>query len=117
MGIHGEPGVRRAPLESAHLIVKKILDMTLADLDACLGERFYVLVNGLGATPLEELYIVAKEAQARLVMDGLKVSRILVGEFATSLEMAGMSISLLRVDDELETLLSANSFSTPVLSR
>jgi dihydroxyacetone kinase DhaK subunit len=105
MGIHGEPGVRRGPLESADQIADELLDAILADRDYPAGSRVAVLVNGLGATPKEELYILYRRVAARLAERRLSVHRVWVGEYATSLEMAGASVSLIAVDDELAELL------------
>jgi dihydroxyacetone kinase len=116
MGIHGEPGVRRGALETADQIADDLLGALLADLPHASGDRVDVLVNGLGATPIEELYILYRAAAKRLEEAGLHVRRAWVGEYATSLEMAGASISLLRVDDELARLLDAPATS-PFLVR
>jgi dihydroxyacetone kinase len=111
MGIHGEPGVRRGPLETADQVTDHLLDALLADLPHERGDRVDVLVNGLGATPVEELYLLFRRASARLGQAGLEVRRSWVGEYATSLEMAGASISLLRLDDELVRLMDAPAAS------
>ncbi|HEX3465395.1 MAG TPA: dihydroxyacetone kinase subunit DhaK [Candidatus Elarobacter sp.] len=111
MGIHGEPGVRRGLLRRADAVADELVDALLADLPHAAGDRVDVLVNGLGATPPEELYVVYRRAHARLRDAGLTVRRAWVGEYATSLEMAGASISLLRVDDELAALLDAPAAS------
>ncbi|TMC09729.1 MAG: dihydroxyacetone kinase subunit DhaK [Chloroflexi bacterium] len=111
MGIHGEPGVRRGPLETADRVADHLLDALLADLPHDRGDRVDVLVNGLGATPVEELYLLFRRASARLGQAGLAVRRAWVGEYATSLEMAGASISLLRLDDELVRLMDAPAAS------
>ena len=111
MGIHGEPGVRRGPLESANEVTDHLITALLEDLPHSKGDQLDVLVNGLGATPREELYIVYGRASARLEEHGLTVRRAWVGEYATSLEMAGMSISLLRLDDDLVRLLDAPAHS------
>ena len=107
MGIHGEPGVRRGPLEPADRVVDHLMDALLKDLPHDRDDRVDVLVNGLGATPVEELYIMFRRASARLHDAGLTVRRAWVGEYATSLEMAGASISLMRMDAELERLMDA----------
>ena len=105
IGIHGEPGSRRGPLESADEIADHIVDALIADLDLVDGDRVAVLVNGLGATPLEELYLLYRRAHQILTERGIRIEQKYVGEFATSLEMAGASISLLRLNDERLALL------------
>jgi dihydroxyacetone kinase-like protein len=112
MGIHGEPGVRRGPLETADQIAAELTGAILADLPYARGDEVAVLVNGLGATPKEELYILYRGVSRLLADAGLRVHRVLVGEYATSLEMAGASLSLLRLDDELRLLFDAPA-STP----
>ncbi|MFC4241995.1 dihydroxyacetone kinase family protein [Gryllotalpicola reticulitermitis] len=117
IGIHGEPGLHRGPLESADEIADRLLDAILADLpDLGRDDRVAVLVNGLGATPLEELYVVYRRVAHRLAALGIDIAMRLVGEYVTSLEMAGASISLLVLDDELEELLSGPAVS-PFLRR
>ncbi len=108
MGIHGEPGVGRGPLLPADEIVDDLLKRLLDDFDAPAGTSFAVLVNGLGATPLEELYILYRRVHQVLRGAGHSIHRAFVGEYATSLEMAGASISLLRLDEELTGLLDAD---------
>jgi len=107
MGIHGEPGVQRGPLQPADKIADEMLDRILADMPLDSKDRVSVLVNSLGATPPEELYILYRRVAARL--DDLKVSIVhpLVGRYATSMEMAGASLTLCRLDEELDRLLSA----------
>jgi dihydroxyacetone kinase len=117
MGIHGEPGVRRGPLESADEIVNQLVAALLEDLPHSKGDQLDVLINGLGATPPEELYIVYRRVAELLTKRGLRVRRAWVGEYATSLEMAGMSISLLRLDDHLVRLLDAPASSPFFLHR
>jgi dihydroxyacetone kinase-like protein len=107
MGIHGEPGVRRGPLATADEIATELMTAILADLPYVTGDDVAVLVNGLGATPREELYLLYRRASAILADRGIRVHRAWVGEYATSLEMAGASISLLRLDDELRRLVDA----------
>ena len=107
MGIHGEPGVRRGKLESADQIAETLLNAILADMPLDSGAEVAVLVNGLGATPQEELYIVYRKVHQLLARHGVKVYRPYVGEYATSMEMAGCSVSLLKLDDELKALLDA----------
>lgn len=105
MGIHGETGIRRGLLETADEITKEMLDTILHDLPFVPGDRVAVLVNGLGATPLDEQYIVTRKINQLLQEKNISVHRYYVGEYATSLEMAGLSISLLKLDDELCSLL------------
>ena len=107
MGIHGEPGIRRGPLKSVDGIVEEMLSAILADLPFKSGDEVAVLINGLGATPLEELYLISRKVSLILKEKKIAVFHVYVGEFATSLEMAGASISLLRLDAELMKLLAA----------
>jgi dihydroxyacetone kinase-like protein len=107
MGIHGEPGVRRGPLRKADEIVGEMLEMLLADMPLASGDRVSVLVNSLGATPLEELYIAYRYVDAKLKELGVTVVSPLVGRYATSMEMAGMSLTFSKLDAELEALLKA----------
>ncbi len=107
MGIHGEPGVRRAPLAGADEIADELMAAILEDLPYVAGDEVAVLVNGLGATPREELYILYRRVAAILAERAIRVHRAWVGEYATSLEMAGASVSLLRLDDELRRLLDS----------
>ena len=107
MGIHGEPGVRRGPLESADDIGHQLTTAIVDDLELSRGDDVAVLVNGLGATPKEELYILYRAAHRVLGERGVNVYRVWVGEYATSLEMAGASVSVLRLDPELTHLIDA----------
>jgi phosphoenolpyruvate---glycerone phosphotransferase subunit DhaK len=107
MGIHGEPGIRRGPLETADEIAEQLVRAIVEDLPFQRGDRVAVLVNGLGATPKEELYILYRRAARFLQAEGIAVHRVWVGEYATSLEMAGASLSLLKLDDELTRLVDA----------
>jgi dihydroxyacetone kinase-like protein len=105
MGIHGEPGIRRGKLISADDIVKEIMPRILNDLPYKGGDEVAVLINGLGATPLEEQYVVYRKVSGILKENGISVYKSYVGEFATSLEMSGLSISLLKLDEELKRLI------------
>ncbi len=107
MGIHGEPGVRRGKLEPADHIADRLLTAILADLEITRGTHVAVMVNGLGATPLEELYILFRRVHNELAHQGVTVYRSYVGEFATSLEMGGASLTVMRLDDDLIPLLDA----------
>jgi phosphoenolpyruvate---glycerone phosphotransferase subunit DhaK len=111
IGIHGEPGIRRGKLLSADEITTDILERLVADLGLRGGEQVSVLVNGLGATPLEELYIVYRKVNQILSSLRVDIYRPYIGEFATSLEMAGCSITLLKLDGELTPLLDAPAAS------
>ncbi len=112
MGIHGEPGIRRGPIRPADEIVDEMLGAILKDLPYRKGDEVAVLINGLGATPLEELYVLFKRVKEVLDDNGITIFHAYVGEYATSLEMAGASISLLKLDDELKSLV-ATSARTP----
>jgi dihydroxyacetone kinase len=107
MGIHGEPGVRRGPLEKATEIAADLVGQIATDLPYEAGDEVAVLVNGLGATPREELYVLYRSVHRELAGRGVTVRRAWVGEYATSLEMAGASVSLLRLDGEILRLLDA----------
>ena len=107
MGIHGETGIRRGKLEPADQIVDEMLEKIIADLPYEKGDKVAVLVNGLGATPLDEQYIVTRRIHQVLDEKGIQVHRYYVGEYATAIEMAGFSISLLKLDDELTKYLDA----------
>lgn len=104
-GIHGEPGVERRPVASAAEIARTLLDRILSDLPFTRGDEVAVLVNGMGATPAMELYILFNEVSKILAEAGITVYRSLVGEYMTSLEMAGASVTLLKLDSELKRLL------------
>ena len=106
MGIHGEPGISRSRLEPVDTIVQKMMDKILADMPLGKNSEVSVLVNGLGATPKEELYIAYRQIDKILKSLGVKVFHVYTGEFATSMEMAGFSISVCRLDDELRRLLA-----------
>lgn len=111
MGIHGEPGIHRSKLRSTDEVVEEITNKILEDLPFKTGSEVAVLVNGLGATPKEELYIAYRKIYKILQEKNIKIHRKYIGEYATSLEMAGMSISLLNLDDELKELLDAPCYS------
>jgi len=111
MGIHGEAGVHRGKLESADKIAETLTRAVLADLPFQRGDVVSVLVNGLGATPPEELYVLYRKARQILDAEGIGVHRSYVGEYATSLEMAGASITLCKLDAELIPLLDAPASS------
>jgi dihydroxyacetone kinase-like protein len=105
MGIHGEPGVERGPLLTADAIATRMTTPILDELPLGAGDRVAVMVNGLGATPPEELYILYRTVHDLLVGRDVAIHRAYVGEYATSMEMAGASLTLFKLDDELATLL------------
>jgi dihydroxyacetone kinase-like protein len=107
LGIHGEPGLRRGTLATAESVAASLVEHILADLSLERGSEVAVLVNGLGATPLMELYILYRTVAGMLAAAGLSVYRSYVGEYATSLEMAGASISVLALDADLKRWLDA----------
>ncbi len=115
IGIHGEPGTHRDKIASADAIAKTLLDKILADIDYK-GREVVVMVNGMGATPLMELYIINNFVQDYLKAAGVKVYDTMVGNYMTSIEMAGFSLTLLRLDDELKELYDAPA-DTPALKR
>lgn len=106
LGVHGEPGIRRSKIVPVDRLVDDILEIILADKDYR-GQDVAVLVNGLGATPYEELYIMYRRARKVLESLGVKVRLTYVGEYVTSLEMAGASVTLMQLDTELHDLLAA----------
>ncbi len=107
MGIHGEPGIWRDKIKPADAITDEMMDRLLADMPLGRGDRISVLVNSLGATPLEELYIMYRRVKARLDERGVGIVMPLVGRYATSMEMSGASVTVCRLDGELERLLKA----------
>ncbi len=117
MGIHGERGIQRGPLKTADEIVAFMMERILADLPYASGDEVAVLVNGLGATAPSELYIMYRHAACILDGKGIKIHRAFVGEYATSMEMKGASISLLRLNPELQTLLDAPCHSPFLLQQ
>ena len=105
MGIHGEPGVWNGDIKPAKEICAEMMDTILGDIEINCCEEVAVIINGLGATSIEELYILYNEADKILKEKGIKVYRTWVGEYATSMEMAGASISICKVDEEIKELL------------
>lgn len=107
MGIHGESGIKRGKIESADRVVDEMLESIVNDLPYENGDEVAVMVNGLGATPLDEQYIITRRIDQFFKEKNIKVHKYYVGEFATALEMAGFSISVLRIDEELKSYLDA----------
>lgn len=107
VGIHGEPGRRRDKLKNADAIVDELFDAIYTDLPFKSGDRVAVMINGLGGTPVSELYLLYRRAAQRCQEKGLTIVRNYIGEYCTSLEMAGASLTLLRLDPQLEEYLAA----------
>jgi dihydroxyacetone kinase-like protein len=114
IGIHGEPGRQRVPLAPAKQVAEMLVEPILADLDFTGGDGVIAFVNGMGGTPLLELYLMYGEVAAILEKAGVTVVRSLVGPYITSLDMAGCSVTLLKADDEIVRLWDA-PVSTPGL--
>lgn len=112
MGIHGEPGIKVEGMKPADQIVDEMMELLVEDLPYRSGDEVAVLVNGLGATPLDELYIMMNRVAHVLKSKKIDVFHTYVGEYATSMEMSGASISLFRLDGELRRMLSAKA-NTP----
>lgn len=109
IGHHGEPGVERMPMKSADETTTMIIEKILEDLPFESGNEVVININGLGATPLLELYIVNRKVNQLLKAAGIKLHRTYIGEYFTSLEMGGFSITLTRVDNELKRLIDASA--------
>ena len=105
MGIHGEPGISREKMSTAKELAEKLLGKIFADTDIYDGAEVAVMINGLGGTPLMELYILNNEVQRILEEKGVKCYKTFVGNYMTALEMAGASVTLLKLDDELKGYL------------
>jgi len=107
VGIHGEPGRRRAKMKPANDIIDEMLEAVVTDLPYESGDRVALMINGLGGTPISELYLLYGRAHRQLADKGITVGRSYVGEYCTSLDMAGASITLVKLDEEIERLLAA----------
>jgi dihydroxyacetone kinase-like protein len=107
VGIHGEPGRRREKLASANEIVDELLEAVRSDLPFESGDNVALMINGLGGTPISELYLLYGRAAQQLADKGVNVTRSYVGEYCTSLDMAGASVTLVKLDDELNRLFDA----------
>jgi phosphoenolpyruvate---glycerone phosphotransferase subunit DhaK len=107
VGIHGEPGRSREKLTSANEIIDSMLDAVVSDLPYENGDNVALMINGLGGTPISELYLLYGRAYQQLAHRGIDVGRSYVGEYCTSLDMAGASVTLVKLDDEIEKLLAA----------
>jgi len=106
VGIHGEPGIQRKQLEDADTLAKGSVQSLLKECKLKQGDEVALMINGFGATPLMELYLLNNSVTKEIVQGGIKVSRTFVGNFMTSIDMAGASITVLKLDDELKRYLS-----------
>jgi dihydroxyacetone kinase-like protein len=116
MGIHGEPGTHREELKAADEIVSDLMGRILEDMPLDENNEVSIMINGLGATPLMELFIINRKVNKILEQKGVKVYKTIVGEYMTSIEMAGFSISVLKLDEELKELLDASA-DTPAFKQ
>jgi dihydroxyacetone kinase-like protein len=107
IGIHGEPGRKRVKLTNANKIVDELLEAVAGDIPYKAGDEVALMVNGMGGTPISELYLLYGYAHEQVEKRGMKIKRNYVGEYCTSLEMAGFSLTLVKLDKELEDLLAA----------
>ncbi|HDR7845844.1 TPA: dihydroxyacetone kinase subunit DhaK [Bacillus toyonensis] len=106
VGIHGEPGIKREKTMSADELAKRMTNDLIKDLGVKDGEEIALLVNGFGGTPLQELYLFNNAVTRELAARNIKINRVFVGNYMTSIDMAGMSLTVMKLDDELKTLLS-----------
>ena len=109
MGIHGEPGISREKLKSANALVDDICERMLNDFDLSQNEEISLMINSLGATPLEELYIISRRVIENLSKKKIKIFKNYVGRYATSMEMAGMSVTILKLNNEIKKSLITES--------
>ncbi|CEV41867.1 dihydroxyacetone kinase subunit DhaK [Streptococcus pneumoniae] len=106
VGIHGEPGIKREKMLSADELANRMTNDLVKDLGVKDGEEIALLVNGFGGTPLQELYLFNNAVTRELAARNIKINRVFVGNYMTSIDMAGMSLTVMKLDDELKTLLS-----------
>ncbi len=114
MGIHGEPGTHRETIRSADETAEHLVNKILADISLNAGDEVAVMINGLGGTPLMELYVINRKVAATLAEKNIKIAKTYIGNYMTSLEMAGFSVTVLKLDSELKELLFAQA-DTPAL--
>jgi dihydroxyacetone kinase-like protein len=107
IGIHGEPGTERTEVMKADEVVDELLGSVIEDIPYEEGDEVALMVNGMGGTPLMELFVANRRANQILEEKGIKIHKTFVGEYMTSLEMAGVSLTLLKLDDEMKELLDA----------
>ena len=105
IGHHGEPGIEVCALETADKMAKRMVDIVLPDYPFVSGGKVVVLVSGLGATPVMELYVLYNEIEKLLVEKGIQVHRAYVGNYFTSLEMMGATLTIMKLDEELQELI------------
>ena len=105
IGHHGEPGIEVCELESAEKMAKRMVDVVLPDYPFEAGDEVAVLVSGLGATPVMELYVLYNEIEKLMTEKGIKIHRSYVGNYFTSLEMAGVTFTMMKLDEELKELI------------
>jgi len=109
VGIHGEPGIAREKLVTADELAEKMVDKIVNDIPYKEGDEVALLINGLGATPLMELYLLNNSASTAITKRGIKIYKTFVGNYMTSIDMAGASITMLKLDDEMKALLDSPS--------
>ena len=111
IGHHGEPGIEVCPLETAAQMAKRMTDIVLPDYPFESGDEVVVLVSGLGATPVMELYVLYNEVEKILTEKGIKIHKPLVGNYFTSLDMMGATLTIMKLDDELKELIDMPVYS------
>ena len=111
IGHHGEPGIEVCPLETADKMAKRMVDVVLPDYPFTEGDEVVVLVSGLGATPVMELYVLYDEIDRLLKEKGIMIHRAYVGNYFTSLEMMGATLTVMKLDDELKELIDMPAYS------
>ena len=111
IGHHGEPGIEVVPLESAAQMGKRMVDVILPDYPFVSGDETAVLVSGLGATPVMELYVLYDQVEKLLAEEGIRVYKSYVGNYFTSLEMSGATLTIMKLDEELKELLDMPAYS------
>mgnify|MGYP000672570987 FL=1 len=118
MGIHGEKGIEVRKMMTANEVADVVMEKVLPDLPIEAGEEIAVMLNGLGGTPLEELFVVYNRISQILNEKGIKAYMPHIGEFATSMEMAGLSVSIMKLDEQLKELMAdpADTPSTPIIT-
>ncbi len=111
IGHHGEPGIEVCPLETADKMAKRMVDVVLPDYPFEAGDEVAVLVSGLGATPVMELYVLYNEIEKLITEKGIKIHRCYVGNYFTSLEMMGATLTVMKLDDELKELVDMEAYT------